>query len=120
MTCVEKAVKFGLESFYVLDLLHLSSPVNIIQATAMPPLLERLRINQADRAKTHDRNNSVEYFSAAAEIPVPNNMNVRCLSEFQLDIPIAGEICAAEIFWDRVFTRSARNTLRADSPRQGR
>ena len=42
--------------------------------------------NHADCVKTHGRNNSVEYLSAAARIPMPSSMNVRCLLEFHLDI----------------------------------
>jgi hypothetical protein len=66
-----------------------------------------ISVSFADRVKTHVRNDFAEYFSVAAGIPVPNNMNVRCLSEFHLDIPRAAEIYALEIFRDRVFTQSA-------------
>lgn len=61
----------------------------------------------ADRVKTHDRNDFVEYFSTAAVILMPNSMNIRRLSEFHLDIPRAGETFSLEIFWKRVFTQSA-------------
>jgi hypothetical protein len=61
----------------------------------------------ADRVKTHGRNDSVEYFSATARIPMPRSMNVRCLLEFRLDILEAGEVYALRAFWNRVFTQSA-------------
>jgi hypothetical protein len=57
--------------------------------------------------KTRGRNNLIEYFSAAARIPVLNSVNVRCFLEFHLDIPNAGEIYAPETFSNRVFTQSA-------------
>ena len=66
--------------------------------------------------KTHDRNNFVEYFSAAAEIPVPNNMIVRCLSELHLGILTAGEICAAEIF-GIVFSHGLQEKRSTESAR---
>src|ERR1700733_3127316 len=58
----------------------------------MQSVSETVCINLADHVKTRGRNNLVEYFSAAARIPLLNRVNVRCFLEFHLDIPNAGEM----------------------------
>jgi hypothetical protein len=79
---------------YLIDCAH----AGVIVSTTHPRAASR---------KTRGRNDLVEYFSAAARIPVLNNVNVQCVLELHLDIPNAGEVYAPKTFSNRVFTQSA-------------